>query len=112
VGAPGWCPGERISCRPLLSEVRGGQGPTLYPVTHSLDRDVQNLGRLGHGLKRRMVIDWPLAPLCLSLLRPYAVVGRRSKATRKLLRGILRALRGLLTSLVRLRLRVTVVESR
>jgi hypothetical protein len=53
-----------------LSGVRGGQGRALYPVTHSLDRDVQNLGGLGHGIKRRLVIDRPLlAPLCASLPR-------------------------------------------
>jgi hypothetical protein len=57
-----------------FSEVRGGQGPALYPATHSLDRDVQNLGGLGHGIKRPLVIDWPLlAPLCAPLARPYAV---------------------------------------
>ena len=90
-----------------LSEVRGGQGPALYPVTHSLDRDVQNLGGLGHGIKRRLVIDPPpLTPLCASLPRPY---GWRQPTHNKLLRGILRALRSLFIRVQRLRLPVSVV---
>jgi len=101
-GAPGRRPGERIPCRPL-SEVRGGQGPALYPVTHSLDRDVQNLGGIGHGIKRRLVIDPPLAPLCASPTPLWLETATHNK----LLRGILKALRSLFMSVERLRLRIS-----
>jgi hypothetical protein len=88
-----------------LSEVRGGQGLAVYPATHSLDRDVQNLGGLGHGIKRRLVIYRPLAPLCASPTPLWLETATHNK----LLRGILRALRSLFMSVECLRLPVSVV---